>query len=338
MGTCLLVRGAVSAARIVACAGALGVAPVALSSPLSDADLYYDPPSLPDGVYPIVDLVAGGQFVFNSTPGRTIVGANILPILKNNVYGPGYAFSQSDYLHQPNMDYFADITAGTLTTDFDRTGAYHVRVLYGDNSFEVSAIMVDAGIGNSTSGTETPISTCPWVEIAQKPGDVYVIADGSANDGFIKNAEKLLMGKRIVKNATKVQDIIDAAEDAADDLGRQVRVVVVGHGNSGFQRIGADGANPEYLDGTNGPGLAASIDEFAESINLMGCKVGDGQAGGDLLAGMTRPGLSASAYDKLIGNTSEGWFVKMGATKVPGPGALGLVGLLAIGAARRRRG
>lgn len=318
----------------------------ACASPLSDSDLYFDPDTLVESPsYPYRTASPGVPTQFISSPGRTIVGANILPILNDNNYFPGYSHSQSDYSVQPNAPggYFADITSNTLSATFGSSGAYSVRVKYSDGSNDIHSVFVNAGIGNDPyGGAEQAQPASPWKKVDAKQGDLYVISTGANNDGFVNNAVALLGNGANVARAASVADLKAAVEARSRALGRKVKVVVVGHGFQGSIRLG-HGDNAERINNSgaansmSGTDFGNMIKDHVSMINLFGCNTGGGVAGGRLLADITATGVMATAYTSTVGLTDTNWFAYRWGTKVPTPGSVSLLALAGLCAARRRR-
>lgn len=340
-----------SSNQIVGAFAVLSVAALAIqasAAPLSDTQLYFDPASIPFSAtnYPVVDLAAGGLAQFGS-PGRRVVGANILPILRDNTYGPGYSFSPSDYLIQPNQPgtYSADLTDGFLTARFDDDGAYHMRVFYEDGTNEVQSVFVDAGVGDPYGGQDRNNGSAPWKAVDAKAGDLYIISTGAANDGFINSAVNLLGNGANTARASTIQQAKDAIMARQQALGRKIKVVIVGHGFQGSIRLGHDSPtttaerinNSGDANTMNGTDFGNMIKDKVSMINLFGCNTGGGAAGGTLLQDITNTGVMATAYTSTVGLTNTKWYTYTWGTKVPAPGAISLLGLGMLLVARRRR-
>ncbi|MBL8747099.1 MAG: DUF4347 domain-containing protein [Phycisphaerae bacterium] len=315
------------------------------ASLLSDSQLYFDPASIPftENNYPVHDLTSGGLAQFGS-PGRRVVGANILPMLRDNDYSPGYSFSMADYLIHPNQagTYAADLTDGLLTAQFEDSGAYHMRVNYEDGTSEVHSIFVDAGVGDPYGGQDRNNGSAPWKEVNAKDGDLYIISTGAGNDGFINSAVSLLGTGANTARAATIQQAKDAIMARQAALGRKIKVVIIGHGFQGSIRLG-HGDNAERINNSGDPNSMSGTDfgnmikDKVSMINLFGCNTGGGVAGGQLLADITATGVMATAYTSTVGLTRDKWYAYTWGTKVPSPGWLSLAGAGLICVARRRR-
>jgi hypothetical protein len=334
--------------QIVGAFAALSVAALAIqasAATLSDTQLYFDPASIPFSAtnYPVVDLASGGLAQFGS-PGRRVTGANILPMLQDNTYGPGYSFSPADYLIQPNQTgtYAADLTDGILTAQFDDDGAYHMRVFYEDGTNEVHSVFVDAGVGDPYAGQDANNGAAPWKAVDAKAGDLYIISTGAANDGFINSAVSLLGTGANTARAGTIQQAKDAIMARQQALGRKIKVVIVGHGFQGSIRLGhGDTAerinNSGAANSMSGTDFGNMIKDKVSMINLFGCNTGGGAAGGTLLQDITNTGVMATAYTSTVGLTNTKWYAYTWGTKVPAPGAISLASLGMLLVARRRR-
>lgn len=315
------------------------------AAPLTDAQLYFDPASIPFGeaYYPFVDLATGGLAQFGS-PGRRVTGANILPLLRENTYSPGYPFSSADYLIQPNQPgtYGADLTDGFLTAQFNDDGAYHLRVFYEDGSSEVHSVFVDAGVGGPYTGQDRNNGAAPWKEVTAKEADLFIISTGAADDGFINSAMTLIPAGANRATAATIDQAKTAIMARQQALGRKVKVVIIGHGFQGSIRLGT-GANAERINNSgaantmSGTDFGNMIKDKVSMINLFGCNTGGGAAGGQLLADITATGVMAQAYTSTVGLTNTKWYAYSWGTKVPAPGAMMLLALAGGLASRRRR-
>ncbi len=334
--------------RIVGALGVVmtvGLAAHALGSPLTDSQLYFDPASIPLTAtnYPVVDLTTGGLTQFGS-PGRRVVGANILPMLRDNDYYNGYSFSAADYLIQPNQigTYAADLTDGVLSARFDDDGAYHMRVFYEDGTNEVQSVFVDAGVGDPYGGQDRNNGSAPWKQVDAKAGDLYIISTGAADDGFINAARNLIPAGANRATASTIQQAKDAIMARQMALGRKIKVVIVGHGFQGSIRLGS-GDDAERINNSgdansmSGTMFGNMIKDKVSMINLFGCNTGGGVAGGQLLADITATGVMATAYTSTVGLTNTKWYAYTWGTKVPTPGWMPLAGIGAVMISRRRR-
>lgn len=334
--------------RIVGLMAAIVAASVsyrAKGATLSDTQLYFDPASISfnDTNYPVVDLATGGLAQFGS-PGRRVVSANILPMLRDNTYGSGYSFSPADYLIQPNQlgTYAADLTDGVLTAQFDDDGAYHMRVFYEDGTNEVHSVFVDAGVGDPYGGADANNGSAPWKQVDAKEADLFIISTGANNDGFINSAVSLLGNGANTARAGTIQQAKDAIMARQQALGRKIKVVIVGHGFQGSIRLGhGDTAerinNSGAANSMSGTDFGNMIKDKVSMINLFGCNTGGGTAGGTLLQDITNTGVMATAYTSTVGLTNTKWYAYSWGTKVPAPGAISLAGLGMLFMARRRR-
>jgi hypothetical protein len=334
---------------IVAAGIAAAVAAGAGASPLSDADLFFDPATFVGGFHPVHGRSAGGSIDFFAQPGRTLVGANILPILEDNFYYPGYVYTQNDYTVKPNQPggYYASMTGGAVSALFESSGIYTVRLNYSDGGSDYHSVFVDAGFGGGNdpiAGAEAPVWVAPWREVPGKQADLYIVSTGANNDGFINAALQNLGAGPNVAQASTVQAVRDAIQARSAALGgRKIRVAIIGHGYQGSIRLG-HGPNAERInnDGapssTSGTDFANMIKDWTESVNLFGCNTGGGADGGALLQDIQNAGIDARAYTSTVGMTATRWAAYNWGTKVPAPGAVALAGCAGVLLARRRRG
>lgn len=317
----------------------------ASAAPLSDSQLYFDPASLPYAAHAHSELASGDTLNFTSSPGRTIIGANILPTLRDNSYYPGYGFSQNDYEVQPNLGsgetYSADLTGGVLSATFNTEGLYHVRVNYSDGGSDIRAIFVDGGVLGAFTGQDRQNITGPTKKTPSKAGDVIYISTGAADDTAMANAKELYAGQTIVRVST-VDELVSDLETRSDLAGRKLGIVVVGHGFGGSIRLG-HGAGAERINNsgnartTSGTDFANSIKDHASSVNFIGCSTGGTAAGGRLLQDITDAGVPASGYTSTVYLGKANMYLDAWGTKVPTPGTLSLMGLAGMLISRRRR-
>lgn len=329
----------------------------ASAAPLSDGALFFDPYTMVEGFYPTHTVPLGGSLVFNSSPGRTIIGANIMPLLADNNYGPygSYTFSQADYAFQPNQPggYFADLTDGTLTATFEADSPYHVRVNYSDGSNDMHTVFITGGLGGDPhSGQDQANRASPWRQVPGKMADLYIVSTGPANDGFINAAVAMLdpMGQagmpgsnvgRAANMEDVLREIMRRKNEVSDGID-PIKVAIIGHGFPGSIRLG-HGANAVRINNSGNPNTISGTDfgmmirDCVSMVNLFGCDTGGQAAGGTLLQDITNTGVMAQAYTSTVGLTNTGWFAYTWGTKVPSPGSLALLALAGIAATRRRR-
>lgn len=326
----------------IPCFAVLVLAASAGASPLSDSELYFDPASLADGFYPDRDVDPGMSTSWLSAPGRVIAGANILPVLRNNLYDENYAYSQSDYESLPNVGYAADLTAGVLTATFQDEGIYHVRVNYTDGTSDIHAVFVDVGIAGK-QGQDAPNKTGKTKVTPTKAGDVVYISEGNADDGAMNNAKELFAGLTIVR-VSSVSEIADDLAVRSGEAGRKLDAVIVGHGYSGSIRLGKEGDpaaerinNNGDATSTSGADFGGYIRDYASSVNLAGCNTGAGAAGARLLNDIYGAGVSATAYTSTVYYGKTKMYLDATGTKIPAPGGAAVLVMVGLGGARRRR-
>ena len=263
----------------------LGLYPrsTALATPLTDEELYFDPTSVDFDYYPRVildDLAADNNNVWDAG-NDWVVDADILPVLKPGTYPDGYSFSQDDYYQTPNVDYFADITDGTLTATFEVPGQYMVRVSRDSGSSQVYTVFAETGLLELPGHTD---KTGPSREIPGPTGDVVIVATGDST--LDQAADNITNEGENVERATGVDDTIQKIKDAATAAGRKIHVELVGHGAPGMistnnsntadgDLIGPDSADiQEFQD---------AIDEYVDNISLFSCSSAAGEEGDNLL-------------------------------------------------------
>ena len=213
---------------------------LALASPaqaalLTDGQLYFDFPSLVDGYYEETYLPHLGTedavvWAANADP---VIDADILPGLKEGIYGPGHVYSQADYYRVPNVDYTADLSAGTLTATFSASGPYHVRITRQTGAEAVYAIHAE-----STPLGDPPRKTGGSKKSAVPPGDLFLVSKETGPDDYIDAAYQALVHHHGGEKVEKVDDLADVI-DKAKTLGKS-HIELVGHGGEGKISMGSD--------------------------------------------------------------------------------------------------
>ena len=275
---------------------------------LSDGQLYFDPATLEEADYPKVylpDLLADNTAEWTAS-GDPITDADILPILKPGDYLKGYVFSQTDYLEQPNVDYWADLTAGDLTVTFHTAGLYHVRITRASSAVEIYAVFAEADYKPSA-----PTSTGPKKKIDPTPtADLFVVENSdttmdNSNEIWKKNGQAT---ERVDNVAQTVQKI----KEKSKALGRKLHVELDGHGAAGIIAQGEGKSSTpipgERVDLKNAAAFQESIDDYVNHITFQGCSVGKGKKGKEFLQIMADSIGKAGAWDCPVTTVNQSHF------------------------------
>ncbi len=275
----------------------------ALSSPalgvlLSDAEMYFDPDDAAPDYYPRIylpNLSTDNDQMWLSS-GNPVVDADVLPLLKKNIYPPGYVYSQSDYLHLPNVDYIADITAGDLACTFYAPGLYHVRVTRINGLSTIYAVFAETGIMEKEKAEKT--SKSKKIDLPQ--GDLFLAenSDSTVDDA----AEILKKGGREVERVDSRQEVIDKIKAKSQALGRKIHAELVGHGTNGNISTGAGKQNiaDKQIDLNSVEAFQKEIDDYVDHITIQGCNVGAGSDGEKFLKILSDSIGKSGAYDSSL--------------------------------------
>ena len=312
------------------------------AAPLSDSQLFYDPQQLTPDFYSRIllpDLLASNSYV-DPSGGDPIVDIDILPTLKTFDYPLAYTFTQSDYLLQPNVDYFADLTAGTMTASFTKPGLYHVRTTRQSGAIGIQAILAESDLKEKTGA---PNKTGPNGKLDPLPNaDLFLVEE---SDSTMDNSAKIWRdGGRTVERVKTREETIEKIKKKSEELGRKIHVEIDGHGTSGNISTGAGKNNiaEKQIDLTSVEDFQKKIDEYVNFITFQGCSVGSGADGLKFLQILAASIGKAGAWtEEVTVNDSTHFSVSKTArfVVVPEPGtdllAMALV-TIAIGARRAR--
>ncbi len=268
---------------------------------LSDSQLYFDPDSISPDFYPMIDLPDLGSLNSHNfaADGDPILDADILPVLKPGAYPGGYVFSQSDYDQIPNVDYFADLTDGTLTTTFETAGVYHVRVQRQSGS-AIFAVFADAALERKVGAPDRTGANRRIPEIPD--ADMYLIDNGDPAE-VAEREEILTNAGQYTERVDTRQEAIDKIIQRSQELGRKIHVEIAGHGAPGEASLGAGVNNvpDSQIDAESVQAFQEAIDHYVSEITFFGmCSVGRGAAGMEFLDILASSIGKASAWDSPI--------------------------------------
>ncbi|QDU72952.1 hypothetical protein [Mucisphaera calidilacus] len=335
---------------LLACAASLTTAPAAL---LSDTELYLDPNDVPLAVYDKVflpDLAAANTHTWPADL-DPVTTAQIVPMIRPGDYADDYAYSQSDYLYAPNVDYTADLTAGELTTTFLEGGLYHVQVTRQSGAAEIFAIFAQAWFGPGAEEQKTK----PDKPVTIPDADLYIVSESPKPDppvadkddptGYEDLAVKVLTankGADKVKRAKSVQDAIKLINQL-EGTGKHVELV--GHGTAGGISLGGGfTANlvPTGFVGTTAKAFATAIKDKKITLTHISCNTGAGTDGQEYAKELEDNGVTDSlAYDSevIFYENSKGGYLAVphnaSGKQIPEPATLTLM-LLAASTLTRR--
>lgn len=306
----------------------------ALAVSLTDSQMYLDPDDVPYDFYDRIsldDLDVDNDYVWVSG-GDDIIDADILPVLKEGPgaegeYPLGYVYSQSDYYQTPNVDYFAEITAGDLTVTILVSGQYNVRVNRNSGESKIWTVFAETGmleesatceLGNNTNKTGASR------KISGPSGDLIIVSKGDSTlDQAAKNIQNEDDGsgtgtKKKVSRAKGVDDVISKIKAASRAAGKKIHVEIVGHGAPGMISTNNCSTADGDLIGPDDADIAEfqeAIDDYVEGLSLFSCNSAKGTDGDKLLALLASSLGWASGYTVPI-TVEKGYFnIKNTATK-----------------------
>jgi hypothetical protein len=228
--------------KLLLLAVALSIVSPLQAALLTSEQLYFDYPTLTDAYYDAIylpDLTSHSAVSWQANL-DPITDADILPVLKAGTIVPGHIYSQADYARIPNVDYLADLTAGTLTADFFAPGPYHVRIVRQSGAAEIFAVHAQA------TPLETPGKSGGSQESAVPSGDLFLISKAEGPDDYIDTAYDALKHRYGESRVQEdVSDLADAIKRAADS--GKAHIELVGHGEAGKITIGSDTLNSQTL-------------------------------------------------------------------------------------------
>jgi hypothetical protein len=274
---------------------------------LTDNQLYFDPDSLAKSLYTRIllpDLSSANSFVW-SAGSDAVVDADILPILKPGTYASGYLFTQADYLLQPNVDYNAALTSGSLTATFEQPGLYHVRVNHQSGASEIFAVFAEFGLkedgAKDKTGTTVKMDPLP-------DADLFLVEQ---RDATIDNsAEIWKKNGKTVERTTSRQDVIDKIKKKSEELKRKIHVELDGHGRDGYISTGGGAAKGAdfFIDLSNVKDFQKAIDPYVNKITFQSCNTGKGTDGAKFLEILKSSIGSAGAWDTEVGVVDQSYF------------------------------
>ena len=277
----------------------------AFAAALTDVEMYFDPVTIVPDYYPRVyleDLNSVNSYTWDANS-DDIVDTDILPVLKPGDYLLWYAYSQNDYLQIPNVDYFADITSGSLQVTFQTPGLYHVRVTRLSGSsiiyavFAESALKEDAGSTDKTDKNKK-VDPCP-------DGDLFIVADD--DDTMDDSAKVWENNGRTVQRASSRQDVVNKIVAASKKAGKKIHVELDGHGSPGSVKMGKTGSDIR-INLANVAEFQKSIDDYVNHITFQGCSTGKGKKGNRFLQILADSIGKAGAWDRPVTVVGETHF------------------------------
>jgi hypothetical protein len=314
-----------------------------LADYLSDAEMFCDPWTVPTDVYPksYLEYLADENSVAWLAGDDPVVGAQVLPVIRAGTYEDDYIFSQDDYLHQPNVDYFADLTDGTLTATFLEPGLYHVRLFRDSGLTDIQAVLAQTYIGAQCEESGAT------KDIGIPDADLFIVSDSEGDDSYEETSAKVLEaeGKKI-ERAGSVQEAWEKI-NAADPAPKHVELV--GHGNQGYVSLG-NGPNPgpssKVLDSDNAATFRDKIKDKVDHLTFLSCNTGGGVAGASLINTLDDGIDTVQAYDSWVdisadrdanGKITGGTYLtSIKGKNVPGPATISLFCLGGLALLRRR--
>jgi hypothetical protein len=264
---------------------------------LTDAELFFDPYSLPRAVYPsqhLENLNVHNQVVFGQDV-PDIMSAQILPVLNAGEYPDGYFFTQADYMVMPNVDYFADLTGGILTVTFEREGIYHIRMPRG-GSDETWVVFVQTYRGADANETSTT------KDAGIPAADLFIISDDSEDSGYADSCEDVLDAEgKTTERCGSRQAAINAIKKLSAPPKKHVEIC--GHGVPGAISIGSGtdlNADDDVLDGDTAASFQEEVDDYIDELTFLGCNVGEGEDGADFLQTLADSIGTVRAWDSRV--------------------------------------
>jgi hypothetical protein len=234
---------------------------VAFADRISSSALFLSPLAVPETTYDSslnnyhlltgLDGSSGLTQTYTSADmgGANIIGARILPLLNPNPSTSQGQYSDKDlaainlsnystyFFAQPNQDYFANLSSGTLTVEYDAPGTYFVEVTAEQNGVTFSKVFEDAVDDYVGAIGATPDPTQPGRVIASPNAALNLVS----NDGTAYNnaafATLTSEGKN-VQRTNSVQNAIAQIQAACRARGGPISVALVGHGVPGAISIG----------------------------------------------------------------------------------------------------
>ncbi|GMV24538.1 MAG: hypothetical protein AMXMBFR58_05690 [Phycisphaerae bacterium] len=318
-----------------------GMGAVATADLLSDAQLYFDPASIQPDFYSrlLLDDLASQHTITFDAGSNPVIGANILPMLRPGDYFPGYSYSQADYFHTPNSDYYADLTSGSLAASFMQPGLYHIRTYRADGQTDVFAVFAESGFKEKDgspdrSGGEEVLDPVP-------DADLFIV---EKSDSTIDDSAEVWtkFGKKVVRVADR-EAAVKAIETESNRLHRKIHVELDGHGAPANMSTGAGVKNipSKQVDSTSVKDFCERIRKFCNYLTFQGCSVGQGTEGESFLQTIASAIGTAGAWDSEVTVIDKSGFSVSSSAKfvikTPAPGAASLFALTTLFAVRRRR-
>jgi len=277
----------------------------AFAAALTNVEMYFDPATIVPDYYPRVyleDLNSVNSYTWDANS-DDILDTDILPVLKPGDYQLWYAYSQNDYLQLPNIDYFADITSGSLQVTFQTPGLYHVRVTRLSGSSIIYAVFAEAWLKEDVGSTDKTdknkkVDPCP-------NGDLFIVADD--DDTMDDSAKVWENNGRTVQRASGRQDVVNKIVAASKKAGKKIHVELDGHGSPGSIKMGKTG-NDIRINLSNVAEFQKSIDDYVNHITFQGCSTGKGKKGNRFLQILADSIGKAGAWDKAVTVVGETHF------------------------------
>ena len=331
---------------------------------ISSDDLFLSPSVVAEDFYPTHFQSIGGtqSYTAANLGADSILSARILPLLNPNtspassegeytladLAGINLSNYGSYFFRQPNVDYFADLTASVLDISYLSSGQYFVEVSAEKNGVVFTRMFHDQV--EDFYGEDPPKVPKEKASVSRTvdtpKADLHIVSDKDPNDnGFNENAKDTLTNDgQNVKSADSLAAAKKAIEDAYKANGnKKISVALYGHGRPGSIKIGTERINEDTDSDMTPLDFQKMIDPYVSSIEFFSCNVAKGNEGSKFLKDFASSIGSATGYNVTV--TAGVGFFDVNATakkqtKVPEPPvfALFLMGsVLCLVTARRPR-
>lgn len=316
---------------------------------ISSDDLFLSPSLVAEDFYTTHFSLIGGTQTYTAADlgADSILSARILPLLNPNISptssegeytdadlsGINLSNYASYFFRQPNVDYFADLTASVLDVSYLSSGQYFVELSAEKNGVVFTRMFHDqvedffAELPPKVPKEKASVSR----KVDTPSGDLHVVSEKDPHDnGFNKNARDTLTndGKN-VKGADSLAAAKKAIEDAYKANGnKKISVVLYGHGAPGVIKIGTELITDDKNGDMTPLEFQKMIDPYVKSIEFFSCNVAKGAEGNKFLKDFASSIGLATGYQVTV-TGGVGYFdVKATGkklTKVPEPPVFALL-------------